>query len=80
MTEEQQGQVKELLEALRGNLQQDGGDLEFLRFDGDNNNTVVLKLVGHCGSCPYAMMTLKGGIERILKEQVSQDITVEREE
>lgn len=80
MTEEQQAQVKELLEALRGNLQQDGGDLEFLRFDGDNNNTVVLKLVGHCGSCPYAMMTLKGGIERILKEQVSQDITVEREE
>ena len=80
MTEEQQAQVKELLEALRGNLQQDGGDLEFLRFDGDNNNTVVLKLVGHCGSCPYAMMTLKGGIERILKEQVSQDIAVEREE
>ena len=80
MTEEQQAQVKELLEALRGNLQQDGGDLEFLRFDGDNNNTVVLKLVGHCGSCPYAMMTLKGGIERILKEQISQDITVEREE
>ena len=80
MTQDQQQQVLDLLEALRVNLQQDGGDLEFLRFDGADSNTVVLKLVGHCGSCPYAMMTLKGGIERILKEQVSQDITVEREE
>ncbi len=80
MTEAQQTQVKELLEALRVNLQQDGGDLEFKRFEGDDNNTVVLKLVGHGGTCPYAVMTLKGGIERILKEQVCQDITVERED
>ena len=76
MTEDQQKQVLELLESLRANLQADGGDLEFKRFDG---NTVYLKLTGACGACPYALQTLKGGIERILQEQVSPDITVERE-
>lgn len=75
MTEEQQKLVLELLETLRVNLQNDGGDLEFIRFEG---NKVILKLVGACGTCPFATMTLKGGIERILQEQVSQDITVER--
>lgn len=75
MTEEQQKLVLELLETLRVNLQNDGGDLEFIRFEG---NKVILKLVGACGTCPFATMTLKGGIERILQEQVSQDIIVER--
>ena len=69
--------VKEMLEALRVNLQNDGGDLELVKIEG---NTVFLKLKGACGACPYAMMTLKGGIERILKEQISQDISVERVE
>lgn len=77
MTEEQQNKVLELLETIRVNLQNDGGDLEFLRFEG---NTVVIKLVGACGTCPFSTMTLKGGIERILQEQVSQDIIVERGE
>ena len=75
MTEEQQKLVLELLETLRVNLQNDGGDLEFIRFEGYK---VILKLVGACGTCPFATMTLKGGIERILQEQVCQDIIVER--
>ena len=77
MTEEQQTMVKELLESFRPNLQNDGGDLEFVRFDG---NTVYVRLLGHCCGCPYHQMTLKGGIERILQEQVSQDIVVESEQ
>ena len=77
MTDDQTTQIKELLEALRVNLQNDGGDLELQRIDGD---TVYLKLLGHCGSCPYALMTLKDGIQRVLREQVSQDIVVERVE
>ncbi len=77
MTEDQQQQVKELLESLRVNLQADGGDLEFIRFEGSQ---VVLKLVGACGTCPFATMTLKNGIERILKEQISDEIVVVREE
>lgn len=67
--------IKELLEALRVHLQNDGGDLELVKIDG---NQVFLKLKGACGCCPHAQVTLKDGIERILKEQISDEITVER--
>ena len=69
-------QVKEKLEALRAGLQADGGDLEFVKMEG---KVVYLKLVGHCGSCPFAMMTLKQGIEVGLQE-IDPEITVERVE
>ena len=68
--------VKEKLESLRAGLQADGGDLEFVKMDG---KVVYLKLVGHCGSCPFAMMTLKQGIEASLRE-LDPEITVERVE
>ena len=42
-------------------------------------SVVYLKLVGHCGSCPFAMMTLKQGIEVALQE-IDPEITVERVE
>lgn len=77
MTDSQITQIKDLLEALRVNLQNDGGDLELQKIEG---NTIFLKLLGHCGCCPYALKTLKDGIERVLREQVSQDIVVERVE
>lgn len=67
-------QVKAMLDALRPMLQQDGGDLEFVSMEG---KTVTLRLVGHCGSCPYAMMTLKQGIETKLRE-LDPELTVER--
>ena len=69
--------VKEKLESLRAGLQADGGDLEFVKMDG---KVVYLKLVGHCGSCPFAMMTLKQGIEASLRELDPEIITVERVE
>ena len=69
-------QVKAKLEELRVGLQADGGDLEFVKMDG---KVVYLKLVGHCGSCPFAMMTLKQGIEASLRE-LDPEITVERVE
>ena len=52
--------IKAKLEEMRGGLQADGGDLELVKIEG---KVVYLKLVGHCGSCPFAMMTLKQGIE-----------------
>jgi len=67
-------QVKAKLEELRAGLQADGGDLEFVKMDG---KVVYLRLVGHCGSCPFAMMTLKQGIEMGLQE-IDPEITVER--
>ena len=69
-------QVKAKLEELRPMLQQDGGDLEFVKMEG---KTVPLKLVGHCGSCPYALMTLKQGIESRLQE-LDPELTVARAE
>ena len=67
-------QVKAKLEELRAGLQADGGDLEFVKMDG---KVVYLRLVGHCGSCPFAMMTLKQGIEASLRD-LDPEITVER--
>ena len=69
-------QVKAKLEELRPMLQQDGGDLEFVKMEG---KVVTLKLVGHCGSCPYVLMTLKQGIESRLQE-LDPELTVARAE
>ena len=67
-------QVKAMLDALRPMLQQHSGDMEFVKMEG---KVVTLRLVGHCGGCPYAMMTLKQGIEAGLQE-IDPEITVER--
>ena len=67
-------EVKAVLDDLRPMLQQDGGDLELVKMEG---KVVTLKLVGHCGSCPYAMMTLKEGIESKLRT-LDPELTVER--
>ena len=66
--------VKAKLEELRAGLQADGVDLEFVKMEG---KVVYLRLVGHCGTCPFAMMTLKQGIETALRE-IDPEITVER--
>lgn len=58
--------VKEALEMFRPQLQADGGDMEFVCIDDENK--VHLNLTGACGSCPMALMTLKMGIERYLKD------------
>jgi len=68
-------QIKAKLEELRGMLQADGGDLEVVSIEGKN---VKLRLRGACGSCPHATMTLKQGIERILRESIDPEIVVER--
>ena len=58
--------VKEALEMFRPQLQADGGDMEFVCIDDEKR--VHLNLTGACGSCPMALMTLKMGIERYLKD------------
>ena len=59
--------VKEALEGIRPMLQQDGGDVEFVRLTEDN--VVEVRLHGHCAGCPYSQMTVKNGIESMLKER-----------
>ncbi|MBP3710480.1 MAG: NifU family protein [Treponema sp.] len=63
---ELEARVKEVLDMLRPQLQADGGDMEYISLD--EQNRVHLKLMGACGSCPMAIMTLKMGVERYLKD------------
>ena len=58
--------VKEALEMFRPQLQADGGDMEYVGSDDERKGH--LNLTGACGSCPMALMTLKMGIERYLKD------------
>lgn len=62
--------VKEAIEMFRPQLQADGGDMEYIGID--EQNRVHLKLVGACGSCPMAIMTLKMGVERFIKDAVPE--------
>ncbi len=59
--------IKKALEEIRPRLQDDGGDVEFVSVE---NGEVRVRLKGACGGCPMAAITLKRGIERILKERV----------
>lgn len=68
--------VQNALQQIRPYLQQDGGDVEYV--DMTNEGVVIVKLQGHCGSCPHAMMTLKQGIEVALKEAIPEVKSVER--
>ena len=61
--------VKAVLEQIRPALQADGGDLELVDI---NEGVVHLRLIGACNGCPMSAMTLKMGIERILKEKVPE--------
>jgi Fe-S cluster biogenesis protein NfuA len=67
--------IRAKLEELRGYLQADGGDLEIVEINGTN---VKVRLKGACGGCPHATMTIKQGLERILREQVHADIILDR--
>jgi Fe-S cluster biogenesis protein NfuA len=64
-----EARIRDLLEHIRPWLQRDGGDLEYVGFDGQ---TVSLRLQGACTSCPSSTMTLKMGIERALKKEVPE--------
>ena len=56
------------LQKIRPQLQMDGGDVEFI--DVSQDGVVKLRLIGACGHCPMSQMTLKNGIEQILKQEV----------
>ena len=62
--------VKTIIDAIRPNLQSHGGDVELV--STENDKTVKVRLQGACSGCPGAKMTLKMGIERLLKEKVPQ--------
>jgi Fe-S cluster biogenesis protein NfuA len=62
--------VTEVIESVRPALQGHGGDIELVGTDDDN--TVRVRLQGACQGCPGAAMTMRMGIERILRERVPE--------
>lgn len=62
--------VEAALAKVRPSLVRDGGDVELVEVDA--TGTVKVRLTGACGGCPMATMTLKQGIERVLKEEVPE--------
>jgi Fe-S cluster biogenesis protein NfuA len=62
--------VQAVIDAIRPNLQSHGGDVELVATE--NDKIVKVRLQGACSGCPGARMTLKMGIERLLKEKIPQ--------
>lgn len=68
--------VKNILEQVRPYLQADGGDVNFVELTDDM--VVMVELTGACGSCPYSTMTLKNGIESVMKKSIPEIKAVEQ--
>jgi Fe-S cluster biogenesis protein NfuA len=62
-------QVREALDLLRPAIQMDGGDIQLAEVSGSR---VTVQLLGTCESCPISPVTLKHGVERILRERVPE--------
>ena len=62
--------VEAALNKIRPALQTDGGDVELVEVTPDG--VVKVKLTGACGGCPMSQMTLKAGIERVIKQEVPE--------
>lgn len=69
--QEIQAQIQIALDSIRPYLQEDGGDIEFVAFEEDSG-VVELRFLGACRTCPLSVMTLRGGIERVLLTSVKQ--------
>jgi Fe-S cluster biogenesis protein NfuA len=66
--------VQAVIDKIRPSLQADGGDVELVAVD---NGTVKVRLQGACKGCPMSQMTLKNGIEKILKQEIPEVERVE---
>lgn len=61
--------VESVLNQIRPNLARDGGNVELI---DATDGIVKVRLTGACGGCPMASMTLKLGVERVIKEKVPE--------
>ncbi|MBI2287429.1 MAG: NifU family protein [Chloroflexi bacterium] len=61
--------IEEVLGKIRPMLERDGGNVELV---DEKNGTVKVRLTGACGGCPMSTMTLKMGIEQILKDEIPE--------
>ena len=61
--------IQVAIDRVRPALQADGGDVELVEV---KDGVVSVRLTGACGGCPMATMTLRNGIERVIKEEVPE--------
>ncbi|MCB5261223.1 MAG: NifU family protein [Candidatus Cloacimonetes bacterium] len=66
--------LEAVLDKVRPAIQADGGDVELVRIREDK--VVEVRLKGACNGCPMATLTLKAGIERIVKEEIPEVVEV----
>ena len=66
--------IQAALDEVRPALQADGGDVELV--DISDDGVVTVQLQGACHGCPMSQLTLSNGVERILRDRVSDDIRV----
>lgn len=62
--------IEKALDQIRPMLAADGGSVELI--DVTKDGIVKVKLTGACGCCPMASMTLKNGVEKIIKKEVPE--------
>jgi Fe-S cluster biogenesis protein NfuA len=67
--------VQAAIEKIRPMLKADGGDVELV--DVSDDGIVQVRLQGACSGCPMSQMTLKNGIERVIKQEVPEVKSVE---
>jgi Fe-S cluster biogenesis protein NfuA len=66
--------IQEKINKIRPMLQADGGDVELVDY---KDGVVTVRLQGACAGCPMSQMTLKNGIERLLKQEIPEVKSVE---
>jgi len=71
-----ENRVVEHLQTLRPYLQEDKGDIEFVRFE-DETSVLEVRFLCNCKTCPLSIMTLRAGIERYLLSRIPEIRRVE---
>jgi len=74
MSETIEKKVQNALAEIRPQIQADGGDIDLVAVEKD---TVKVRLRGACAGCPMSALTLKQGVERLIKQKVPEIKTVE---
>ena len=74
MTQSVDTRIQNALEELRPYLAQHLGDIAFVKFE---QGTVFVKMLGTCDGCPLSQLTLKAGVEELLRERVGEVERVE---
>ena len=64
-----ENKIKEIIDNLRPYLVSDGGNIEFVKYE---NNVVYIRLQGACANCDMLDITLKDGIESVIKDEIPE--------